>query len=176
MIREVLTIGDDRLLEISREVAQNEFGTPELLRLIQDMRDTMHEKGGVGIAAVQIGVHKRITVIEYDGTNPRYADIEDCPFTVIINPKIDAADQELVGYNEGCLSVPDVRGLVERPKHLRYQFYNEHGELICGENDGFFARVLQHEIDHMDGILFPERVTDKSTLVVYEQVRTENDE
>jgi peptide deformylase len=164
MIREVLTIGDERLLKISKPVASSEFNTKELFSLIEDMRDTMHERGGVGIAAVQIGVHKRITLIEYDGSNPRYAQIGDCPLTVIINPQIEAVDNILCEYNEGCLSVPDMRGIVERPKHIRYKFYNQYGELISGDDDGFFVRVMQHEIDHMDGILFPERVTDKSTL------------
>lgn len=171
MIRDVLTIGDERLLQISKPLGQEEFNTPELDSIIHDMRDTMHHKGGVGIAAVQIGYHKRITIIEYDGNNPRYAEIGDCPLTVIINPEYEALDQEVVDFTEGCLSVPDMRGSVSRPKHILYKFYNQHGELIEGHNDGFFARVLQHEIDHMDGILFPTRITDESTIV---QTNAEN--
>ena len=164
MIREVLTIGDERLLQVSEPVRNHEFNTKELSSLIRDMEDTMDHKGGVGIAAVQIGYHKRITIIKYDGTNPRYAEIGDCPLTVIINPQIRALDTEQSTYNEGCLSVPYMRGMVSRPKRIHYQFYNQYGELISGEDDGFFVRVMQHEIDHMDGILFPFRVEDKNTL------------
>lgn len=164
MIRDVLTIGDDQLLQISLEVDVKEFNSQELFNIIADMRDTMHKEGGVGIAAVQIGYHKRITIIEFDGSNPRYSEIGDCPLTVIINPKIEAVGEEMIGYTEGCLSVPNLRGQVVRPKHIKYSYYNQYGELIQGENDGFFARVMQHEIDHMDGILFPSRVTDESTL------------
>lgn len=164
MIREILTIGDKRLLQVSELVRDQEFNTDELFALIKDMEDTKNNKSGVGIAAVQIGYHKRITLIGYDGSNSRYSDIGDCPLTVIINPKIRALDNEKSVYNEGCLSVPDTRGMVSRPKHIAYQFYNQYGELITGEDDGFFARVMQHEMDHMDGILFPSRVLDKSTL------------
>ena len=158
MIREVLIIGDERLVQVSQEVKPDEFNTHALAELITDMRDTMHEKGGVGIAAVQICYHKRVLLIEYDGNNPRYAEIGDCPLTVIINPQIENAGAETMEYNEGCLSVPDERGLVNRPKRIRYKYYNQLGELCQGEDDGFFARVLQHEVDHLDGILFPTRV------------------
>ena len=164
MIREVLTIGNEELLKISDPVRDSEFNTTELFSLIKDMEDTMDYQGGVGIAAVQIGFHKRITIIKYDGTNPRYAEIGDCPLTVIINPQIRVLENEQSTYNEGCLSVPDMRGMVSRPKRIHYQFYNQYGELISGEDDGFFVRVMQHEIDHMDGILFPSRVENKSTL------------
>ena len=164
MIREVLTIGDKRLLQVSEPVKDNEFGTEELISLIKDMEDTKNDKGGVGIAAIQIGYHKRIMLIGYDSSNPRYCDIGDCPLTVIINPQIKVLDSQKSDYNEGCLSVPDTRGIVSRPKHISYQFYNQYGELVTGENDGFFARVMQHEIDHLDGVLFPSRVEDKSTL------------
>lgn len=165
MIREVLIIGDERLLQISKPVTKNEFNTEALESLIVDMRDTMKAKGRVGIAAVQIGYHKRITLIEYENTNPRYAEIGSCPLTVIINPEVYAVGDSITEYNEGCLSVPDMRGMVSRPQKIHYKFYNQFGELIEGESDGFFARVLQHELDHMDGILFPDRVTDKSTYI-----------
>ena len=164
MIRELLTIGDDRLLLLSEEVQDHEFNTSELFALIGDMKDTMRNSGGVGIAAVQIGYHKRITLIEYSASNTRYTDIGECPLAVIINPQIKALNNETIDYNEGCLSVPDLRGIVSRPKRISYKFYNQFGELISGEDDGFFARVIQHEVDHMNGILFPTRVEDKATL------------
>lgn len=158
MIREVLIDGDKRLLQISQEVTKGEFSSMGLLKLIRDMQDTMEFKHGIGISAVQVGVLKRIALIGYDQANPRYKEIGHCPLTVIINPTIEPVGSETCEYNEGCLSVPDIRGIVSRPKQIRYRFYNEHGELISGESADFFARVLQHEIDHMDGILFPMRI------------------
>lgn len=158
MIKEVLTIGDARLLQTSLPVNLSEFNTEKLQLLITDMRDTMKSRGGVGISAVQIGIAKRIAIIEFDGNNPRYRDIGDCPLTVIINPLVESIDDELIEYPEGCLSVPEIRALVARPKGVRYSFYDQTGRLIKGVSDQFFARVLQHEVDHMDGILFPMRV------------------
>ena len=158
MIKELLTIGNEHLLQVSKEVAPDEFNTTQLSGLIRDLIDTMNFKGGVGISAVQIGIHKRIAVIGYDGSNPRYKQIGNCPLTVIINPVFEVVGNETCEYNEGCLSVPDSRGMVIRPKKIRYKFYDEIGKEAVGESDGFFARVLQHEIDHMNGILFPMRI------------------
>ena len=158
MIKDVLKIGDKLLLETSVQINQHEFNTVELNNLITDMRDTMHENGGVGISAIQIGIKKRVAIIEYDGNNPRYKDIGNCPLTVVINPEITVVGDEVSEYNEGCLSVPDARGLVTRPKHISYKFFDESGALVTGDDSGFFARVMQHEIDHMDGILFTMRI------------------
>jgi peptide deformylase len=158
MIKDVLITGDDRLLEISNDIFAHEFNTLELDSLISDMLDTMHHNNGVGIAAIQIGIPKRIALIEYDENNPRYADIGGCPLTVVINPKIEVIGTDTSEHAEGCLSVPNQRGVVIRPKHLRYSFYDATGKLITGVSDSFFTRVLQHEIDHMNGILFPTRL------------------
>ena len=158
MIKDVLVIGDPRLLEISKPVEPSEFKSQALRELITDMIDTMRHKGGVGISAVQIGVHKRVALIGYDNDNPRYKDTGVCPLTVIINPILEFVDDEMSDYNEGCLSVPGERGNITRHKHVKYSFYNAEGELITGENDTFFVRVLQHEVDHLNGILFPMRV------------------
>ena len=158
MIKEVLTIGSDILLQVSKEVTPDELNTPQLGALIKDMVDTMLVKDGVGISAVQIGVLKRITVIGYDDSNPRYKNIGGFPLTVIINPSFEVIGDETCEYNEGCLSVPDSRGIVVRPKKICYTYQDETGVITNGESDGFFARVLQHEIDHMDGILFPMRI------------------
>ena len=159
MIKNILKIGNQLLLDTSQVVSQDEFNTIELDDLIMDMRETMYELGGVGISAIQIGIKKRLAIIEYDGSNPRYKDIGDCPLTVIINPEIQAIGDETSEYNEGCLSVPDIRGEVIRPKHIRYKFYNQYGALITGEDSGFFARVIQHEIVHMNGVLFVTKST-----------------
>jgi len=167
MIKEVLKIGDPRLLEISKPVDASEFKSSALNELITDMTDTMRHEGGVGISAVQIGVHKRIALIEYDSDNPRYEDTGSCPLTVIINPTLEFIDDEMSDYNEGCLSVPEQRATITRPKRVKYSFYNVDGELMTGEDDTFFVRVLQHEVDHMDGILFPMRVSVNNGLKMF---------
>ncbi len=158
MIKDILHIGDKLLLEKSMEVKSHEFNSKELKELINNLRDSMRETNGVGISAIQIGVKKRIALIEYYVDNPRYAEIGNCPLTVLINPEFSVVGDEISEYNEGCLSVPDTRGIVRRPKHIKYKYFDEAGQQIIGENDGFFARVMQHEIDHMDGILFTTRV------------------
>ncbi|HLX53695.1 MAG TPA: peptide deformylase [Aquella sp.] len=160
MIKEVLTTGNELLGQVSEEVTLDELNTPQLKSLIEDMIDTMKFKNGVGIAAVQIGVPKRIAIIGYDSSNPRYKDIGSFPITVIINPSFEAVGDEVFELNEGCLSVPGIRGDVIRAKKLRYKYQDMTGTIITGETDSFFARVLQHEIDHMNGILFPMRIED----------------
>lgn len=176
MIRTILVDGDSRLLQVSKEIIPSEFNTKELDDLITDMIDTMHHADGVGIAAVQIGVHKRILLIEYDADHPRYKDLRDCPLTVVINPEIETVGDETCDYNEGCLSVPGMRGLVTRPKRIKYSFYDAKGNKIEGVGDDFFVRALQHEIDHLNGILFPTRVTDKSTFVKIQPPVKDNNE
>lgn len=163
MIKEVLTIGNEMLFKMSKEIMPDEFNTAQLSDLIQDLVDTMNYKGGVGISAVQTGIHKRVAVIGYDNNNLRYKNIGTYPLTVIINPIFEVIGNETCEYNEGCLSVPNVRGMVIRPKKIRYKFYNETGAETTGESDSFFARVLQHEIDHMDGILFTMRIEQLAT-------------
>jgi peptide deformylase len=160
MIKDVLQIGDPLLLERSLEITDDAFNSEQLKILIVDMVDTMHETGGVGFSAIQIGVKKRIAVIEYglDKDHPRYKEIGECPLTIVINPEIKTIGAETSEYNEGCLSVVGERGDVLRPKTIEYKYYDLEGNLITGQSDNFFARVIQHEIDHMDGILFPMRI------------------
>jgi peptide deformylase len=159
MIKEVLTVGNEVLLQRSMEVTSEELDTPQLKAIIEDMIDTKNSiVSAVGIAAVQIGVLKRIAIIGFGENNPRYADIGSWPQTVLINPSYEAVGEEVYALNEGCLSVPEKRGMVTRPKHLKYKYQDETGAVISGETDSFFARVLQHEVDHMNGILFPMRI------------------
>lgn len=165
MIVPIRKMGDPCLLVKSAEVAQHEFGSAELLALIQDLHDTQLKQGGVGIAAPQIGINKRIVIIEYfQKYITRYSDIGDCPRRVIINPEISLLDGELTAFSEGCLSVPGLRGEVFRPRTIEYKFYDEYGNLHHGTDNSFFARVLQHECDHLDGILYPMRMNDISKL------------
>lgn len=157
MIREVLRMGDPRLLRVARPVA--EFGTVELAALLRDMRDTMAHLDGAGLAAPQIGVDLRV-VIFGGGANPRYPDAPAVPDTVLINPElVPLSGDEEEGW-EGCLSVPGLRGWVPRWSALRYAGCDETGRRFERTVEGFHARVVQHECDHLDGILYPMRVRD----------------
>jgi peptide deformylase len=157
MIRDVLRMGDERLLQRSVEVAR--FGTPELAALLQDMRDTMAHLNGAGLAAPQIGVGLRVVIFGV-AANPRYPDAEVVPDTVLINPVLTPLADEIEEGWEGCLSVPGMRGWVPRWSRLRYAGYDEQGKRFERSVEGFHARVVQHECDHLDGILYPMRIRD----------------
>ncbi|WP_288037830.1 peptide deformylase [Zoogloea sp.] len=159
MIRDVLRMGDPRLMRKAQPV--DDFGTPALAALIEDMRDTMRELSGAGLAAPQIGVDLRV-VIFGGGPSPRYPDASAVPDTVLINPVLMPVTHEEEGGWEGCLSVPGLRGWVPRWTHLRYTGFDADGEPIDRIATGFHARVVQHECDHLDGILYPMRVRDFS--------------
>jgi peptide deformylase len=159
MIRDVLRMGDPRLLQRSQEVAA--FGTPELAALLADMRDTMAHLSGAGLAAPQIGVGLRVVIFGVHA-NPRYPDVEEVPDTVLINPVLTPLGTEVEEGWEGCLSVPGMRGAVPRYKRLRYAGYDEMGQRFEREVADFHARVVQHEVDHLDGILYPMRIRDLS--------------
>jgi peptide deformylase len=157
MIREVLRMGDPRLLARSEPVAQ--FGTPELFELLYDMQETMAALNGAGLAAPQIGVHKRVVIFGFEH-NDRYPLAEAVPFTVLCNPVLTPLGEALEDGWEGCLSVPGLRGLVPRHARLRYTGFDPEGTPIEREVSGFHARVVQHECDHLDGILYPMRIRD----------------
>jgi peptide deformylase len=165
--RDVLRMGHPVLREKAKPVEA--FGTPELLALIQDMKDTMAAKNGAGLAAPQIGVGERVVIFGVD-KNPRYPDAEEVPFTVLVNPKIVLLTREVEEGWEGCLSVPGMRGLVPRYTRLKYSGFDEHGNPVEREAEGFHARVVQHECDHLDGILYPQRMTDLSKLGFNEEL------
>jgi len=157
MIREVLRMGDPRLLQRSGEVLR--FGTAELDALLQDMRDTMAHLNGAGLAAPQIGISLRVVIFGVTA-NPRYPDVEEVPDTVLINPVLEPLADEVEEGWEGCLSVPGMRGWVPRWKRLRYWGFDEKGNRFSREVENFHARVVQHECDHLDGILYPMRIRD----------------
>jgi len=157
MIREILRMGDPRLLERSREVER--FGTKELQELLADMRDTMREADGAGLAAPQIGVPLRVVIFSVEA-NPRYPDAEPVPYTELVNPVLTPLSNEEEDGWEGCLSVPGFRGVVPRYTRLRYEGFDPVGRPIRRNVDGFHARVVQHETDHLDGILYPQRIRD----------------
>lgn len=156
-VRPVLKMGDPRLLQASLAVTAEEMET--MPGLLEDLWDTMAAEDGAGLAAPQIGVLKRVVVFGYQ-ENPRYPDAPPVPETVLINPVITPLDDELEDGWEGCLSVPGMRGLVPRHQRIRYQGIDQHGDAIDREVSGFHARVVQHECDHLDGILYPFRITD----------------
>ena len=156
-IREVLKMGDPRLLAVSKPVGA--FGTSELGSLLVDMRDTMRHLNGAGLAAPQIGVGLRVVMFGFED-NPRYPDADPVPFTVLLNPVLTPQGEDMDEGWEGCLSVPGMRGLVPRFRHLRYTGVDPHGKPIDRTVSDFHARVVQHEVDHLDGILYPRRIRD----------------
>lgn len=163
-IKIVLRMGDPLLLQQAQPVTA--FDTPELHTLITDMQDTMESMNGAGIAAPQIGVSLQVVIFgqkELDGTsNPRYPDAEQVPYTVLINPTLNFIGEEIEEDWEGCLSVPGLRGIVPRYTRLHYTGFDQFGNEIDRLVSGFHARVVQHECDHLLGILYPMRITDLS--------------
>jgi len=157
MIREILKMGDPRLLRIAPPVQT--FDTPELDALVQDLFDTMHHAQGVGIAAPQIGVDLQVVIFGFE-RNARYPDAPPVPQTVLCNPVIEVLDDTIEAGWEGCLSVPGLRGQVSRPTRIRYSGVDPKGQPIVREAEGFHARVVQHECDHLIGRLYPSRIDD----------------
>jgi peptide deformylase len=158
-VRDILKMGDERLLRQAEPVAQ--FDTPELHALIEDMFDTMRAANGAGLAAPQIGVNLQVVIFGF-GRNPRYPDAPPVPETVLINPKLTPLSEQMEEGWEGCLSVPGLRAMVPRWSRLRYEGFDQAGQTIRREADGFHARVVQHECDHLAGILYPMRIKDFS--------------
>jgi peptide deformylase len=166
-VRNVLRMGDARLLQESVPVA--EFATAELRALLTDMQDTMTALHGAGLAAPQIGVPLRVVMFGMQHS-PRYPDAAPVPFTVLINPLLEFPDAQIEEGWEGCLSVPGMRGLVPRALRLNYRGQDADGAPIARSVEGFHARVVQHEVDHLDGILYPMRIADLSRFGFNEEL------
>lgn len=166
--RAVLRMGDPLLRQVALPVAS--FGTAGLQRLVEDMMDTMRACDGAGLAANQIGVLQRVVVFGVEH-NPRYPDAGPVPYTVLVNPEITPLSDEREPGWEGCLSVPGMRGLVPRYMCIRYRGFDLSGSPIDREVDGFHARVVQHECDHLDGILYPERIEDMRMFGFIEELQ-----
>ena len=166
-VREVLRMGHPALRERARPVEC--FATPELRALVQDMMDTMAFRNGAGLAAPQIGESVRVVIFGVE-RNPRYPDAEEVPFTVLVNPQITFLTKEIEEGWEGCLSVPGMRGVVPRFTKLRYTGFDAEGRPVDREAEGFHAVVVQHECDHLDGILYPMRMTDMSRFGFIEEL------
>ena len=156
-VRTILRMGNSLLLERAEEITQ--FNTPELNQLIKDMLDTMQAEDGAGLAAPQIGESVRVVIFGVDH-NPRYPDVEVVPETILINPTITVIDKTIDEAWEGCLSLPGLRGVVPRYRQIKYSGFDVHGKAFEVEASDFHARVVQHECDHLDGILYPQRMKD----------------
>lgn len=167
-IRNVLRMGHPILQEVCADVTQ--FNTPDLDNLIQDMFDTMSAEDGAGIAASQIGVLKRVVIFGVGDDNPRYPNRGLVPSTVLINPVITPIGDDKEDCWEGCLSVPGMRGLVPRYQKIHYSGYDQKGNVIERDAEGFHARVVQHECDHLDGILYPYRIEDMTQFGFLEEL------
>ena len=160
-VRELLKMGDPRLLRVAQPVLA--YGTPELAVLVADMQDTMLDANGAGLAAPQIGVDLQLVIFGFQ-RNERYPDAPPVPMTVLINPQITPIGEAMVDGWEGCLSVPGLRGEVPRYARIRYTGFDLQGQAVEREVDGFHARVVQHECDHLIGRLYPTRMTDLTKL------------
>ena len=156
-LKKVLLMGNPRLIEPSKPI--EDFSHPQLPTILKDMQDTMHAKGGVGIAAPQIGYFLRLILFGFENSK-RYPSAPNIPLTVLANPGFTPIGTETEDDWEGCLSVPGLRGLVTRYKRIQFTAHDMHGNQISGEAEGFKARVIQHECDHLDGILYPRRIRD----------------
>lgn len=164
-VRRIIRMGHPTLRQVARPVQRSAIGSAALKRLIDDMVDTLHDYGGIGLAAPQIGESLRLAIIEISGGPGRYGDIPEMPLTVFVNPEITVVDPGTAGYWEGCLSVPGLRGFVERPQHIRVSALTDSGSSRQLELKGFLATVFQHEFDHLDGKLYIDRLDDPARLV-----------
>jgi peptide deformylase len=167
-VRQIVTVGHPVLRERARDVTAEELATPETQRFIDDLIDTMRHANGAGLAANQVGVPVRIAAIEV-GDNPRYPYKPRIPLTVVVNPVIEPIDDELVEINEGCLSVPNLRGSVMRHVNVRVRYLDRDGVAHDEVKRGLTAGTFQHETDHLNGVLFLDRVTDPHTFTTWEQ-------
>ena len=165
-IRDILKMGNPELLKVSEPV---DFEKDDLTTLIDDMKETMKANDGAGLAAPQIGVFKRLVIFGFD-TNDRYPEADSVPFTVLINPIITPLSDEQENGWEGCLSVPGLRGVVPRYTHIKYEGYDAEGKKIEREVEDFHARVVQHECDHLDGILYPMKIEDYRYFGFHEEI------
>ena len=177
-VREVIRMGHPTLRKVAAPYSEDDIGTPDFDVLIEDMRETLHAYGGIGLAAPQIDVGLQVVVIEITNPKTRYGEVETIPFSVFINPTITPLDGEAdAGYWEGCLSVPGMMGYVERPQHIRVDYLDENGNSMSREVRGFLATVFQHEFDHLLGTLYVDKLKDSKLFAFdteYQQFHLED--
>ena len=168
-VRKIIRMGHPTLRRRARPLRPEELTTDALRRLVSDMVDTLHDYGGIGLAAPQVNKSVRLAMIEIPGGPTRYGELDHMPLTVCVNPEIEVVDEAAAGYWEGCLSIPGLRGFVERPQHIRVRYLDLKGECHELEARGFLATVFQHEFDHLDGRLFLDRIQDPTRLAFEEE-------
>lgn len=168
-VKKVVRMGHPVLRELAVPLTPEEITSDETKQLIQDLFDTMEAEEGIGIAAPQIGISKQIALVGVPDDSERYPESEESPLYVVINPKITVIDETLQGFWEGCLSVPGLRGYVERPRKVKVDFKDQNGEDVSLELDDFNATVFQHELDHLFGIIYVDRVKDTKQLMYTEE-------
>ena len=168
-VRKIIRMGHPALRRVARAVPAEDIGSDALHRLVADMIDTLHDYGGIGLAAPQINEGIRLAIVEIPGGSSRYGELAPMPLTVCVNPTIDVCGAECAGYWEGCLSVPGLRGFVQRPQHIRVAFTDLRGERRSIVAKGFLATVFQHEFDHLDGKLYVDRIADPRQLAFEEE-------
>jgi len=168
-VRKIIRMGHPGLRRVARKLLPEEIGSDEIHRLVADMIDTLHDAGGIGLAAPQVNESIRLAIIEIPGGQTRYGEIPAMPLTAFVNPEIEIINDEGAGYWEGCLSVPGLRGFVTRPQHIRVSALNLRAEKLELELRGFLATVFQHEFDHLDGRLYIDRIEDPTKLVFEEE-------
>lgn len=170
-IREIIRMGHPTLRQVARPLVPEELASAAIHMLVEDMVDTLHHAGGIGLAAPQVNEPVRLAIVEIPGGMSRYGEIPAMPLTVFVNPEIEVLEGESAGYWEGCLSVPGLRGFVERPQQIKIRYLDLQGNPFELELQGFLATVFQHEFDHLDGRLYIDRLTDTS-LLVFEDMLT----
>lgn len=164
-VREIIRMGHPTLRQVARPLQRTELSSDYVRCLLEDMVDTLHQAGGIGLAAPQVDESVRLAIIEIPGGASRYGEIPPLPLTVFVNPEIEVLEGKTAGYWEGCLSVPGLRGYVERPQQVRINALDLHGDQFGMKLNGFLATVFQHEFDHLDGRLYIDRLKDSSLLV-----------
>ena len=169
-VRKIIRMGHPTLRQVARPLTVDEISSADLSHLVADMIDTLHDYGGIGLAAPQINEPIRLAIVEIAGGETRYGELPSMPLTVFVNPQIEVLNPTVAGYWEGCLSVPGLRGFVERPQHIRVKALDMTGVELVLELEGFLATVFQHEFDHLDGKLFIDRISDTTQLVFEEEL------
>jgi len=168
-VRKIIRMGHPTLRKRARELNAHELASPETARLINDMVDTRADSGGIGLAAPQVDEPVRLAIIQIPGGPSRYGEIDSMPLTIFANPEVEVIDRAAAGFWEGCLSVPGLRGYVERPQDIKVTYQDLAGARHVLELKGFLATVFQHEFDHLDGVLYIDRIKDPTKLVYEEE-------
>ena len=170
-VRKILRLGNPNLRQKAKDYPSELIGSVDFLQIVADLRDSLHQSGGIGLAAPQIDIPFRILVVEINNPTTRYGEIEPLPFRVYVNPVVSVIDHEKQGFWEGCLSVPGMMGYVERPKKIKVDYLNETGEDKSAFFEDFLATVFQHELDHLDGTLYVDRIADPKLFAFEEEYR-----